>query len=81
MLNIKVLGAGCANCKRLEESVLRVAGSMDIPVQMEHVTDAAEIAQWDVLKTPGLVVNDKVVSAGRIPQDEEIAQMLLSEPS
>lgn len=81
MLNIKVLGAGCANCKRLEESVLRVADSMDLAIVLEHVTDVAEIAQWDVMKTPGLVVNDKVVCAGRIPQDEELVQMLLAEPA
>lgn len=81
MLNIKVLGAGCANCKRLEESVLRVADSMDLSIQLEHVTDYAEIAQWNIMKTPGLVVNDKLMSAGRIPQDEEIVQMLLTEPA
>jgi small redox-active disulfide protein 2 len=81
MLNVKVLGAGCANCKRLEESVLRVADSMDLTVSLEHVTDMAEIAQWDVMKTPGLVINDRVVCAGRIPQDEELAQMLLAEPA
>jgi small redox-active disulfide protein 2 len=81
MLNIKVLGAGCANCKRLEQSVLRVADSMELSIELEHVTDFAEIAQWNILKTPGLVINDKVVCAGRIPQDEELAQMLLAEPA
>jgi small redox-active disulfide protein 2 len=81
MLNVKVLGPGCANCKRLEQSVRRVADSMALPIELEHVTDYAEIAKWNILQTPGLVMNDKVVSAGRIPKDEEIARMLQTQPA
>ena len=81
MLNVKVLGSGCANCKRLEQSVRRVAELMDLPIELEHVTDYAEISKWNILQTPGLVVNDKVVCAGRIPQDEEITRLLLTQPA
>jgi small redox-active disulfide protein 2 len=81
MLNVKVLGAGCANCKRLEQSVRRVADSMALPVEVEKVTDYAEIMKWNILQTPGLVVNDRLVSAGRIPRDEELARLLLTEPA
>lgn len=81
MLNVKVLGSGCANCKRLEQSVRRVADSMTLLIELEHVTDYAEIAKWNILQTPGLVVNNKVVSAGRIPRDDEIARMLQAQPA
>lgn len=81
MPNVKVLGSGCANCKRLEQSVHRVADSMALPVDIEKVTDYAEIMKWNILRTPGLVVNDKLVAAGRIPRDEDLARFLLSEPA
>ncbi|HQV70645.1 MAG: thioredoxin family protein [Anaerolineae bacterium] len=76
MLNVKVLGSGCANCKRLEQTVKRVAEARQIPIELEHVTDYAEIMKWKILATPGLVVNNKVVSAGRILKDDEVARFL-----
>lgn len=81
MLNIKILGSGCANCRHLEQSVRRVADSMALPVEIEKVTDYAAIMTWNILQTPGLVVNDKLVTAGRIPRDEEIVRFLLAEPA
>lgn len=76
MVNVKVLGSGCANCKRLEESVRSVATAHDIQIEVEKVTDFNEIMKWNILQTPGLVVNGKLVSAGRIPNDTEIAKLL-----
>ena len=76
MLNVKVLGSGCANCKRLEESVRKVAAANGIEIEIEKVTEYAEIMKWKIMQTPGLVVNDKLVSAGRIPKDAEIAKLL-----
>lgn len=77
MINVKVLGAGCANCKRLEAMVRKVAETRNIQVEIEKVTDYAEIMKWQILSTPGLVVNGKVVSAGRIPREIEIADWLV----
>lgn len=77
MVNVKVLGSGCANCKRLEENVRRVAAARGIQIVVEKVTDFNDIMQWKILQTPGLVVNDKLVSAGRIPKDDEIAKLLV----
>ena len=76
MLNVKVLGAGCANCKRLEQSVRRVAEANGLALEIEKVTDYAQIMTWDILQTPGLVVADKLVTACRIPADTEILRLL-----
>ncbi len=77
MINVKVLGSGCANCKRLEAMVRKVVEVRGLHADIEKVTDYAEIMKWSILSTPGLVVNGKVVSAGRIPTEAEIAGWLI----
>ena len=77
MTNVKILGAGCANCKRLEQSVRRVADARHLELTVEKVTDYAEMMKWNILQTPGLVVDDRLVSAGRIPKDDELARLLV----
>lgn len=76
MLNVKVLGAGCANCRRLEQTVRRVAEAEGIAIELEHVTDYSDIMKWNVLATPGLVLNDRLVAAGRVLKDDEVARLL-----
>ena len=76
MLNVKVLGSGCANCKRLEALVRKVAAERGIAAEIEKVTDFAQMMRWSVMATPGLVVNDTLVSSGRIPSETEIASWL-----
>ena len=76
MINIKVLGSGCANCKRLEATARKVVANLGIEAEVEKVTDYAEIMKWPILSTPGLVVNNKLVSAGRIPSEAEITVWL-----
>ena len=76
MLNIKLLGSGCANCHRLEERARKVVTAQGLEAEVDHVTDYAEIMKWNVMSTPGLVVNGKVVSSGRIPSEAEIATWL-----
>jgi small redox-active disulfide protein 2 len=76
MVNIKVLGSGCTNCKRLEATARKVVEDLGIEAEIEKVTDYAEIMKWPILSTPGLVVNDKLVSAGRIPSEAEITSWL-----
>ncbi len=78
MVNIKVLGSGCANCKRLEALTRKVVETMGIEAEIEKVTDMNEIMKWPILSTPGLVINDAVVSAGRIPTETEIENWLKS---
>ena len=76
MLNIKILGGGCANCKRLEAATRKVVEDLGLEAEFEKITDHNQISQWPILSTPGLVVNDELVSAGRIPSDDEIAGWL-----
>ncbi|GAP13048.1 small redox-active disulfide protein 2 [Longilinea arvoryzae] len=76
MVNIKVLGSGCANCKRLEVVARKVVETLALEAEIEKVTDYAEIMKWPLLSTPGLVINGKLVSAGRIPSEQEITAWL-----
>jgi small redox-active disulfide protein 2 len=76
MLNIKILGGGCANCIRLEENTHKAVEMLGVDAVIEKVTDYAEIHKYPILATPGLVINEKLVSAGRIPGEDEIAGWL-----
>ena len=72
MLTIKVLGSGCANCKRLEQIANKVVAEMGIEADILKVTEYPDIMAYNVLATPGLVINEKVVSSGRIPTSAEV---------
>ena len=72
MLTIKVLGSGCANCKRVEQIVHKVVDTMSLEAEVIKVTDFKDIMAYNILSTPGLVINEKVVSIGRIPSEAEI---------
>jgi small redox-active disulfide protein 2 len=72
MLTIKVLGSGCANCKRLEQIAHKVVSEMGIEAEVIKVTEYPDIMAYNVLSTPGLVINEKVVSSGRIPTPAEV---------
>ena len=76
MLTIKVLGSGCANCKRLEQIARKVIDNMAMEAEVIKVTDYADIMAYNVLSTPGLVVNEKLVSTGRIPSEAEVTTWL-----
>ena len=76
MLIIKVLGTGCENCKRLAWLAERAANHLAIQAQVVKVTDYQEIMKYDILSTPGLVINEKLVSSGRIPSEAEITTFL-----
>ena len=78
MLNIKVLGPGCENCKRLAWLVERVVLHLGIEAQITKVTDYAEMMKYNLISTPGLVINEKLVSAGKIPSDAQITTFLTS---
>jgi small redox-active disulfide protein 2 len=76
MLHIKVLGPGCANCKKLEEVTRQALATVGIEAEITKVTDLGEIIAYDVLQTPGLVINDKLMSSGRIPTPATVAEWL-----
>ncbi len=78
MLEIKVLGPGCANCKRLEQIAQREVKKLGVEADIEKVTDYGQIMGYGVLSTPGLVINDQVVSFGRVPANQEVADWLVA---
>jgi small redox-active disulfide protein 2 len=72
MLIIKVLGPGCNNCHMVEEAARAAVAEMGVEAEFETVTDRAEFARYKLLATPGLVINEKLVTGGRIPGVDEI---------
>ena len=78
MLTIKVLGSGCANCKRLEQLTRKVVDDLSLEAEVIKVTDPTKYADYGVMATPGLVINDETVSSGRIPSMAEITTFITS---
>ena len=76
MLKIKVLGTGCANCKKVEEVTRQALTYMSLQAEIIKVTDHAEIMNYPILSTPGLVINEKLVCSGRIPSQTELTTWL-----
>ena len=78
MLSVKVLGPGCANCDRLMELAMLALEEItaeypDTDATVEKVTDTAQFLDYGLLHTPGLVINEKLVSSGKIPTPGKIA--------
>ena len=76
MLTIKVLGSGCENCKNLVSLAEKAVANLAIEAKIEKLTDYTDIMKYKILATPGLVINEKVVSAGRVPSEAEITTFL-----
>ena len=76
MIIVKVLGPGCQNCKNLEAVARKAAANFGIEAEFIKITDWTEIKKYPILATPGLVVNEKLVSAGRIPNESEVMTWL-----
>jgi small redox-active disulfide protein 2 len=75
-MDIKILGTGCSKCKTLEEITRKVVKDNGIDANISKVEDIVEIMKYNIMTTPALVVNEKVVSKGRLPSVEEIKQFL-----
>jgi small redox-active disulfide protein 2 len=78
-MNIKILGIGCPKCRRLEEKVKEVVKQNNINVEMEKITDVKEMMKYNIMMTPGLVINEKLKSSGNIPKDEQILNWIKEE--
>jgi small redox-active disulfide protein 2 len=75
-MKIQVLGAGCGNCQRLTANAEKAVKELGLETEIEKVTDIREIMKFQILMTPGLAIDGKIKSAGRIPSSEEIKSML-----
>jgi small redox-active disulfide protein 2 len=76
-MEIKILGTGCAKCKTLEKLTREVVAQNGIQATITKVEDITEIMKYNIMSTPALVVDEKVVLKGRIPSSEEIRQLLI----
>jgi len=76
VLTIKVLGPGCDNCKKVETAARKAVLSLGVEAEFVKITDWAEIKKYPILHTPGLVINEKLVSGGRIPTEAEVVTWL-----
>lgn len=74
MITIKILGTGCANCQRLEGEVKKALEGSEVAYELVKVTDYVDIMAYNILSTPGLVMNEKLLSAGRIPRRSQILE-------
>lgn len=75
-MDIKVLGTGCANCRNTIALIEQVAKAKGVPVTLGKVEDVRDIAGYGVMRTPGVVIDGKVVHAGGVPSREKIEQWL-----
>ena len=71
-MEIKVLGIGCAKCDSTEKLIANVAKELGRDVLIEKVSDPMKIIEYDVMSTPGVVINGKVVSSGKVPSRKEV---------
>lgn len=76
MLTIKILGPGCANCRKLEAVARDAASAAGVQAEFVKVSDMKEIMAYDLISTPGLVINEKLVSSGRIPTLAEVQKWM-----
>ncbi len=70
-MDIKVLGTGCSKCKMLEKNVREVAEQNNLNASISKVEDIVEIMKYNVMTTPALIVDGKVVIKGRVPSNKE----------
>ena len=76
MLSIKVLGPGCSNCAKVEQIAHQAVATLGLEAKIEKVTDRGMWQKYGLLSTPGLVVNEKLVCGGRIPNQAEVTTWL-----
>ncbi|MGQ9918515.1 MAG: thioredoxin family protein [Bryobacteraceae bacterium] len=75
-VQLKILGPGCMNCKKLAQNTEAAAREMELAYEIEKVTDIRQMMSYGIRRTPGLVVNGKLVVEGRVPAPQELMSIL-----
>jgi len=78
-MEIRILGPGCPRCGEVEKRTINVLAELNVGADVQKVTDIKKIAEYKIFSTPGLVINGKVKSSGRIPSQEEIKRWIREE--
>lgn len=78
MMTIKVLGPGCMNCRTLEQRTRDALAEIKLDALVEKVTDFNDMASYGILRTPGLVIDGKLVLQGMVPQVQKIKEIILA---
>ena len=76
-LAIKVLGMGCAQCHGLTQTIMELLTELDLPADLDHVTDIKEIARFGAMGVPALVINGKVMAVGKVPPRNQLKAWLI----
>ncbi|MCJ7514857.1 MAG: thioredoxin family protein [Dehalococcoidia bacterium] len=77
-MNIKILGPGCARCHQLEKTTSEVVKELGVNATVEEVKDMSKIIAYNVMMTPGLVIDEQVVSSGKVPSKAEVTQLIIN---
>ena len=75
-MNIKVLGGGCRRCEALLKAVREAAAEKGIETEIEYITDMGKIMEYGIMSTPALMIDNKVVSMGRVLKAKDVARYL-----
>ncbi len=76
MKTIKILGTGCAKCKLTEAVIRETLAETGVEANIEKIEDIQKIMEYDIMSTPAIVIDEKVVMAGRVPSKEELRSMI-----
>lgn len=77
MKTIKILGTGCAKCKQTEAVIRETLGEMGLEANIEKIEDIEKIMKYDIMSTPALVIDEKIVMAGKVPTRDEVRALML----
>ena len=80
-MNIKILGTGCAKCQSLVKTVKEAIAELKLDATVEEVKDMKKILEYPILITPGLMINEKLVSAGKVLKKDEVVQLIVKNSS
>ena len=76
-MEIRILGPGCSRCHEVERRTFNVLAELNLAADVRRITDIEKIMEFNLLSTPGLVIDGKVMCSGRIPRPEEIKAWIL----